>query len=127
MAYLYFPYKLVKSDDSVGLQYKLNNNNPVALNFGAEANANGPAASVDNINVAKVNLANLNFGENTIEFSVPMNKVAPMIGNMYITSDVANQGAVYNQIFGNTNSSSDAAATSVTVDMLKGYSLASDW
>nr|AAB50154.1 haemagglutinin [Mycoplasmoides gallisepticum S6] len=127
MAYLYFPYKLVKSDDSVGLQYKLNNNNPVALNFGSETNANGPAASVDNINVAKVNLANLNFGENTIEFSVPMNKVAPMIGNMYITSDVANQGAVYNQIFGNTNSSSDAAATSVTVDMLKGYSLASDW
>ncbi|QEX46123.1 FIVAR domain-containing protein [Mycoplasmoides gallisepticum] len=127
MAYLYFPYKLVKSGDSVGLQYKLNNNNPVALNFGAEANANGPAASVDNINVAKVNLANLNFGENKIEFSVPMNKVAPMIGNMYITSDVANQGAVYNQIFGNTNSSSDAAATSVTVDMLKGYSLASDW
>ncbi len=47
--------------------------------------------TVSDINVAKVTLSNLKFGSNTIEFSVStgegeMSKVAPMIGNMYLTS-----------------------------------------
>ncbi|OBU78740.1 hypothetical protein BAY37_03200 [Mycoplasmoides gallisepticum] len=85
--WLYFPYKLAKAADDVGLQYKLNSNETLApITFGDQANASGPAATVDNINVAKVRLTGLAFGKNTIEFSVPMGKVAPMIRNMYLTS-----------------------------------------
>ncbi|WP_391516946.1 hypothetical protein [Mycoplasmoides gallisepticum] len=89
--------------------------------------------TVSDINVAKVTLSNLKFGSNTIEFSVPMgqddmNKVAPMIGNIYITSsnDEANKKQIYDSIFGNT-SSQTANHTSVSVDLLKGYSLATSW
>ncbi|SYV94607.1 Mycoplasma haemagglutinin, partial [Mycoplasmoides gallisepticum] len=88
-----------------------------------------PTPTVADINIAKVTLSNLNFGTNTIEFSVPTtakegtSKVAPMIGNMYITSNDQNQRKIYNEIFGNTSNGS----TSVTVDLLKGYSLASGW
>ncbi|QMT98268.1 FIVAR domain-containing protein [Mycoplasma tullyi] len=85
--------------------------------------------TVDNINVAKIPLTNLNFGQNTIEFSLPTeptNKVAPLIGNMYITSNPDSQTKIYDQIFGNTATTSDNR-TSVTVDLLKGYGLASGW
>ncbi|WP_461220457.1 hypothetical protein MG1601_624 [Mycoplasmoides gallisepticum] len=81
------------------------------------------APTIDGINVAKVTLTDLKFGQNTLEFSVPSDKVAPMIGNMYITSNDQNQRKIYNEIFGNTSNDS----TSVTVDLLKGYSLASGW
>nr|AAF91414.1 adhesin pMGA1.3 [Mycoplasmoides gallisepticum] len=153
--YLYFPYKLVKTSDKVGLQYKLNQADPVAIQFSeAAATASAPAEtdgrqesaetatanekvnpmpSVNTINVAKVTLSNLKFGSNTIEFSVPMdqdnmNKVAPMIGNIYITSsnDEANKKQIYDSIFGNT-SSQTASQTSVSVDLLKGYSLTTSW
>ncbi|WP_350267106.1 hypothetical protein ABOD99_01110 [Mycoplasmoides gallisepticum] len=153
--YLYFPYKLAKTSDKVGLQYKLNQADPVAIQFSeAAATASAPAEtdgrqesaetttanekvnpmpSVNTINVAKVTLSNLKFGSNTIEFSVPMdqdnmNKVAPMIGNIYITSsnDEANKKQIYDSIFGNT-SSQTASQTSVSVDLLKGYSLATSW
>ncbi|QEX47148.1 FIVAR domain-containing protein [Mycoplasmoides gallisepticum] len=89
--------------------------------------------TVNDINVAKVTLSNLKFGSNTIEFSVQMdqdnmNKVAPMIGNMYITSsnDEVNKKQIYDSIFGNT-SLQTASQTSVSVDLLKGYSLATSW
>ncbi|MES3497598.1 hypothetical protein QMY45_03875, partial [Mycoplasmoides gallisepticum] len=92
-----------------------------------------PTPTVSDINVAKVTLSNLKFGSNTIEFSVPMgqddmNKVAPMIGNIYITSsnDEVNKKQIYDSIFGNT-SSQTANQTSVSVDLLKGYSLATSW
>ncbi|QEX45881.1 FIVAR domain-containing protein [Mycoplasmoides gallisepticum] len=92
-----------------------------------------PTPTVSDINVAKVTLSNLKFGSNTIEFSVPMgqdnmNKIAPMIGNIYITSsnDEANKKQIYDSIFGNT-SSQTANQTSVSVDLLKGYSLATSW
>ncbi|AHV85457.2 VlhA [Mycoplasmoides gallisepticum S6] len=92
-----------------------------------------PTPTVSDINVAKVTLSNLKFGSNTIEFSVPMgqddmNKVAPMIGNIYIASsnDEANKKQIYDSIFGNT-SSQTANQTSVSVDLLKGYSLATSW
>ncbi|WP_434340441.1 hypothetical protein [Mycoplasmoides gallisepticum] len=92
-----------------------------------------PTPTVSDINVAKVTLSNLKLGSNTIEFSVPMaqddmNKVAPMIGNIYITSsnDEANKKQIYDSIFGNT-SSQTANQTSVSVDLLKGYSLATSW
>ncbi|AFP76370.1 FIVAR domain-containing protein [Mycoplasmoides gallisepticum] len=81
------------------------------------------APTIDGINIAKVTLTDLKFGQNTLEFSVPSDKVAPMIGNMYITSNDQNQRKIYNEIFGNTSNDS----TSVTVDLLKGYSLASGW
>nr|AAA62417.1 haemagglutinin homologue [Mycoplasmoides gallisepticum S6] len=82
--------------------------------------------TVSDINIAKVTLSGLTFGENTIEFSVPEGKVAPMIGNMYLTSNSESQVKIYNEIFGNTSNSSDNS-TSVTVDLLTGYSLASGW
>ncbi|WVH36995.1 hypothetical protein SE856_02045 [Mycoplasmoides gallisepticum] len=129
MSYLYFPYKLVKTGDSekVGLQYTLNGNkNPVVITFGSGENDSGPAPTVADINVAKVKLSNLTLGINTIEFSVPEDKVAPMIGNMYLTSNPENQNKVYDAIFGNI-SSSTADSTTVTVDLLKGYSLAASW
>ncbi|AHB99627.1 VlhA.1.01 variable lipoprotein family protein [Mycoplasmoides gallisepticum S6] len=94
-----------------------------------EASAMNETPTVDGINVAKVTLTDLKFGSNTIELSVPTtaeegtSKVAPMIGNMYITSNDQNQRKIYNEIFGNTSNDS----TSVTVDLLKGYSLASGW
>ncbi|QEX45738.1 FIVAR domain-containing protein [Mycoplasmoides gallisepticum] len=197
-AFLYFPYKLVKAGEKVGLQYSLNGASSKEIQFktvtepqavpaqqgttatnssgsapsaqngqqspsspasvtpgqtstqAAETPASSPATSesstsadqtmptattmneaptVDSINVAKVTLTGLKFGKNTIEFSVPTGdstKVAPMIGNMYLTSNSGSQGKIYNEIFGNTSNSSDNS-TSVTVDLLTGYSLASDW
>ncbi|AAP56693.1 VlhA.5.08 variable lipoprotein family protein [Mycoplasmoides gallisepticum str. R(low)] len=127
--YLYFPYKLVKNSDSVGLQYKLNNiPTETAITFGNMQNANGPTATVDSINIAKVTLSNLNFGANKIEFSVPAEKVAPMIGNMYLTSsaDEANKQKIENSIFGNSVTTENNR-TIISVDALSGYSLASDW
>ncbi|WP_391516877.1 hypothetical protein [Mycoplasmoides gallisepticum] len=84
--------------------------------------------TVSDINVAKVTLSNLKFGSNTIEFSVPMNKVAPMIGNMYLTSSDSdvNKNKIYDDLFGN-NSVQQDNKTAVTVDLLKGYSLATSW
>ncbi|QMT98253.1 FIVAR domain-containing protein [Mycoplasma tullyi] len=89
------------------------------------------APTVSDIKIAKIALSNLKFNLNTIEFSVPemngetMMKVAPMIGNMYITSsdDETNKKLIYDSIFGNIQSQKDSQS-SVTVDLLKGYSLA---
>ncbi|WP_027122420.1 FIVAR domain-containing protein [[Mycoplasma] imitans] len=135
-AYLYFPYKLVKSADSssVALQYKLNNGEQQPITFAADGQQNGEATAnktptVSDINVAKVNLSGLKFGSNTIELSVPTEtaaKVAPMIGNMYITSNAQNSDKIYNDIFGNTLNTNDNSK-SVSVNLLTGYSLASGW
>ncbi|WP_329518483.1 hypothetical protein [Mycoplasmoides gallisepticum] len=103
--------------------------NLVADEVAAVNNEMNPTPTVDSINIAKVTLTGLAFGQNTIEFSVPTDqtdKVAPMIGNMFISSNSESQEKIYNQIFENTsNLSTDSR--SVTVDLLKGYSLASDW
>ncbi|MFN3044943.1 hypothetical protein ACK3C2_03895 [Mycoplasmoides gallisepticum] len=144
--YLYFPYKLVQTNDNVGLQYVLNNTTPKLVNFAtaqptassAEPSQVQPAAemmalanevpTVNDIKVAKVVLSDLKFGTNTIEFSVPTgddhtSKVAPMIGNMYLTANDQNVDKIYDDIFGNTAATQDNA-TEVSVDLLKGYSLA---
>ncbi|QMT98434.1 FIVAR domain-containing protein [Mycoplasma tullyi] len=165
IAYLYFPYKLVKNADSssLALQYKLNDSNPKAINFQSTQtasansvpshgetspdsapesgmtpetpvademttsnNATNPIPTVSDINVAKIKLTDLIFGENTLEFSLPTDmpaKVSPMIGNMYLTSNSESEDKIYNEIFGNTNEND----TSVTVDLLKGYGLTSAW
>ncbi|WP_434349338.1 hypothetical protein V2P54_03355 [Mycoplasmoides gallisepticum] len=169
--HLYFPYKLVKSDDAqnVGLQYTLNNKPAQRIEFapaqspssGGTAHASDPQSpraaatetdvsdsaegsqaqtdmssssmnktpTVSDINVASVTLSDLNFGANTIEFSVPMgdSMVAPMIGNMYITSNPLNVNQIYDDIFGNSLSNSTDQNKAVTVDLLKGYSLATNW
>ncbi|AFP80154.1 variably expressed lipoprotein and hemagglutinin (VlhA) family protein [Mycoplasmoides gallisepticum NC06_2006.080-5-2P] len=93
----------------------------------ASTSAVNSAPSVDKIKVAKIILSELKFGQNTIEFSVPtgQDKVAPMIGNMYISSTDKNDNLVYNDIFSNTLDKQDEP-TSVTVNLLKGYSLAAD-
>ncbi|WP_117273949.1 FIVAR domain-containing protein [Mycoplasmoides gallisepticum] len=145
-AYLYFPYKLVKTGDNVGLQYKLNGGDTKQINF-VQTPASGPsdgaaneeetmtspaemqsAPTVDDIKIAKVALSNLNFNSNTIEFSVPTGKVAPMIGNMYLTSSNSevNKNKIYDDIFGNTFNNENNP-TAITVDLLKGYSLAASW
>ncbi|QMT98274.1 FIVAR domain-containing protein [Mycoplasma tullyi] len=127
--YLYFPYKLVKNSDSenIGLQYKLNESEqPVAITFGSSETDSGDKPTVSDIKVAKIKLTNLIFGTNKLEFSVPTNKVAPMIGNMYLTSSLQNQNKVYDAIFGNTISTT-TDSTSIEVDILKGYSLTSSW
>ncbi|WP_208964626.1 FIVAR domain-containing protein [Mycoplasmoides gallisepticum] len=84
------------------------------------------APTIDGINVAKVTLTDLKFGQNTIEFSVPKDKVAPMIGNMYLTSSdsEANMKKIYDDLFGNSLATENNA---VTVDLLKGYSLAASY
>ncbi|WVH36333.1 hypothetical protein SE856_02630 [Mycoplasmoides gallisepticum] len=169
--HLYFPYKLVKSNDAqnVGLQYTLNNKPAQRIEFApaqstspgetapasspqspraaaTETDASGSAEgsqsqtdmnsssmnktpTVSDINVASVTLSDLNFGANTIEFSVPMgdSMVAPMIGNMYITSNPLNVNQIYDDIFGNSVSNSTDQNKAVTVDLLKGYSLATNW
>ncbi|AHV85411.2 VlhA.3.07 [Mycoplasmoides gallisepticum S6] len=127
--WLYFPYKLVKANDDVGLQYKLNSNETLTpIIFGEGTTTNGPAATVENINVAKVRLTGLAFGKNTIEFSAPMSKVAPMIGNMYLTSSdtETNKQNIENSIFGNSVTTENNI-TKISVDTLSAYSLASDW
>ncbi|QEX47347.1 FIVAR domain-containing protein [Mycoplasmoides gallisepticum] len=134
--YLYFPYKLVKTADAnnIGLQYKLNNGNVQQVEFATSTSANNttanPTPAVDEIKVAKIVLSGLRFGQNTIEFSVPngTEKVAPMIGNIYITSsnDEANKKQIYDSIFGNSVTTENNR-TIISVDALNGYSLASDW
>ncbi|WVH36500.1 hypothetical protein SE856_03490 [Mycoplasmoides gallisepticum] len=95
-----------------------------------ETTAMNEAPTVDSINVAKVTLTDLKFGQNTIEFSVPTDndKVAPMIGNMYLTSSDAetNKQNIENSIFGNSVTTENNR-TIISVDALNGYSLASDW
>ncbi|MES3497597.1 hypothetical protein QMY45_03870 [Mycoplasmoides gallisepticum] len=142
--------------DKVGLQYKLNEGSVQAITFASTTPASAvsepthtptemassnemsvanndmavvkeanPTPTVNDIKVAKVSLSNLNFGENTIEFSVPSGDgiVAPMIGNMYLTSNPANTDKIYNSIFGN----SIADNNTITVDLLKGYSLSTSY
>ncbi|OBU78457.1 FIVAR domain-containing protein [Mycoplasmoides gallisepticum] len=144
--------------NNIGLQYKLNDGNFEQINFApapteparstmpqtapenqtseenmTAASQLNPTPTVSDINVAKVTLSNLKFGSNAIEFSVPtgegeMSKVAPMIGNMYLTSSDSdvNKNKIYDDLFGN-NSVQQDNQTAVTVDLLKGYSLATSW
>ncbi|WP_391516863.1 hypothetical protein [Mycoplasmoides gallisepticum] len=128
-AFLYFPYKLIKDADSakLGLQYKLNENtNPVVLSFGTADTDNGKTPTVSDINVAKVALSGLKYGPNTLVFTVPDNKVAPMIGNMYLTTsdNEVNKQLIENSIFGNEVATDNK--NSITVNFLTGYSLATD-
>ncbi|ADC31148.1 variably expressed lipoprotein and hemagglutinin (VlhA) family protein [Mycoplasmoides gallisepticum str. F] len=127
--YLYFPYKLVNTSDQMklGLEYKLNDaTEPSTITFGSEQTMNGKTPTVNDINVAKVTLANLKFGSNKIEFSVPAEKVSPMIGNMYLSSSPNNWNKIYDDIFGNSVTTENNR-TIISVDALNGYSLASDW
>ncbi|QMT98277.1 FIVAR domain-containing protein [Mycoplasma tullyi] len=89
------------------------------------------APTVDDIKLAKIPLTNLNFGQNTLEFSVPKNDqdpatVAPMIGNMYLTSSEQNLDKIYDDLFGSKSSQQDNKTT-VSVDLLKGYGLGASY
>ncbi|QMT98431.1 hypothetical protein H3143_02940 [Mycoplasma tullyi] len=137
----------------VGLQYKLNEGSETPISFmptatsaqpasraaeapssdqASDSNQNmavatqtNPTPTVDDIKVAKITLTNLKFGKNTVEFSVPNgdNMVAPMIGNMYLTSNQNSTDEIYDSIFGNSLSDNN----SVTVDILNGYSLSASY
>ncbi|MDC4163695.1 hypothetical protein LNO75_03865 [Mycoplasma sp. T363T] len=116
-AVLYLPYKAAKQDEisNLSLKYKLNSetdlkNIPIA------------DAKVDEIKIAKIDLSGLKFGENKISFSTEMNKVSPMIGNIYITTPEASTDKVYDDIFGNIKDSSKP--NEITVNFAKGYGLA---
>ncbi|QEX47270.1 FIVAR domain-containing protein [Mycoplasmoides gallisepticum] len=96
-----------------------------------EASAMNETPTVSDINVAKVTLTDLKFGENKIEFSITTgvsNKVAPMIGNMYLTSSdtEANRDKIYDDLFGSKLVEQNNQTT-VSVDLLKGYSLATSF
>ncbi|WP_208964640.1 FIVAR domain-containing protein [Mycoplasmoides gallisepticum] len=135
-AYLYFPYKLVKQADSdkVELQYKLNDGAPIQVNFASsetiENTEMNPAPAVNKINVAKVMLTGLNNGTNKVEFSVPTTdnsnpKVAPMIGNIYLTSSPDNKNQIYNSIFGNEPTTDNPNV--ININLVTGYGLAADY
>ncbi|MDC4182793.1 Vmc-like lipoprotein signal peptide domain-containing protein [Mycoplasma bradburyae] len=115
-ATLYFPYKLIKEEDKskLSLKYKLNDNtiNDVDVS----------QAKVDEISVAKIDLTDLNFGENKIAFSTEMGKAAPMMGNIYIASTDKTSDEVHNDIFG--NKVDFVNNKQITVDLVKGYGLA---
>ncbi|MDC4182794.1 Vmc-like lipoprotein signal peptide domain-containing protein [Mycoplasma bradburyae] len=116
-ATLYFPYKAAKSGqskDNLSLKYKLNNKTEMSFDL--------TNIKVDGIEVAKIQLSDLNFGQNKISFSTENGKKAPMIGNMYIATTDTTLDAVYNNIFGNKVDSSNH--NSITVDLVKGYGLA---
>ncbi|MDC4183940.1 Vmc-like lipoprotein signal peptide domain-containing protein, partial [Mycoplasma bradburyae] len=122
-ATLYFPYKASKSSDiqtdgtsenKLTLKYKLNDE--------TFKNIEVSNAKVDSIEVAEINLNNLKFGDNTISFKTEMNKVAPMIGNIYISSTNMSKNAVYDDIFGNEKN--DQNSNIITVNLAKGYGLA---
>ncbi|AHB99508.1 VlhA.1.01 variable lipoprotein family protein [Mycoplasmoides gallisepticum S6] len=143
--------------DKVALEYKLNESTVKTIDFAPSQTSpvpsdatreNNPSTAapaqgsteinssptLDDIKIAKVTLSNLKFGSNTIEFSVPtqaegeMPKVAPMIGNMYLTSSDSdvNKNKIYDDLFGNNSVQGDNQ-TAVTVDLLKGYSLATNY
>ncbi|MDC4181757.1 hypothetical protein [Mycoplasma bradburyae] len=117
-ATLYLPYKLVKanqSNDNISLKYKLNDNEELK-------NVDVSKAKVDSIEVAKVQLTGLNFGNNKISFMTESGKSAPMIGNIYIAANDTTADAVYNNIFGNQIDSMNP--NKITVDFAKGYGLA---
>ncbi|MDC4181768.1 Vmc-like lipoprotein signal peptide domain-containing protein [Mycoplasma bradburyae] len=117
-AYLFFPYKAIKNDqkgDNLSLKYKLNNEEQFVT-------IDVSAAKVDDISIAKVNLSNLNFGMNKITFTTEENKIAPMIGNMYITASEESSNLVYNDIFGNEITTDNP--DEITVNFAKGYGLA---
>ncbi|MFN3044955.1 hypothetical protein ACK3C2_03970, partial [Mycoplasmoides gallisepticum] len=135
-AYLYFPYKLVNASDEskLGLEYKLNDAaQATAITFGDGEATNGKTPTVNDINIAKITLTDLKFGENKIEFSIPTTsgsettKVAPMIGNMYLTSDSEKVNDIYNDIFGNSAIAENNSQKTISIDLLKGYSLAAGW
>ncbi|MDC4183939.1 Vmc-like lipoprotein signal peptide domain-containing protein [Mycoplasma bradburyae] len=118
-ATLYFPYKATKADqvsNMLSLKYKLNNTQEWKT-------INVADAKVDSIEIATVNLSGLNFGENKISFSTDKDKIAPMIGNIYISINETSKNDVYNNIFGNEKDEQNP--NKVTVNFAKGYSLAS--
>ncbi|MDC4183466.1 Vmc-like lipoprotein signal peptide domain-containing protein [Mycoplasma bradburyae] len=121
-AKLYFPYKASKNSDT---QMNGTSNNKLSLKYklngGDFVNIDVSNAKVDSIDVAEVNLDNLNFGENVISFSTEMNKTAPMIGNIYISSSDADKNGILNDIFGNKKDEHNP--NKITVNFVEGYAL----
>ncbi|UTS70537.1 Vmc-like lipoprotein signal peptide domain-containing protein [Mycoplasma bradburyae] len=121
-AKLYFPYKASKNSDT---QMDGTSNNKLSLKYklngGDFVNIDVSNAKVDSIEVAEVNLDKLNFGENVISFSTEMNKTAPMIGNIYISSSDANKNEILNNIFGNKKDEHNP--NKITVNFVEGYAL----
>ncbi|UTS70531.1 Vmc-like lipoprotein signal peptide domain-containing protein [Mycoplasma bradburyae] len=113
---LYFPYKLVKSNDrnNLSLKYKLNDSEAKDINL--------DEPKVDEIKVAKIPLENLKLGDNKISFTTDSGKVSPMIGNMYISSLDTNENQIYNDIFGTEYDEQNP--DKITVNFAKGYGLA---
>ncbi|MDC4182098.1 hypothetical protein [Mycoplasma bradburyae] len=116
---MWFPYKSylsTQNTNNLGLQYKLNN----GPNQNIENITN---AVVDDIKVCEVSLSGLNFGSNTISFSVPDGKENPMIGNMYITisNSEEEKNKVYDSIFASEKGLTNPNA--ISVNFVKGYGL----
>ncbi|MDC4183467.1 hypothetical protein [Mycoplasma bradburyae] len=119
-AKLYFPYKAITTEQGsnpstkLSLNYKLNNDEVKSIDL--------TKAKVDAIEIAEIELTNLNFGLNKISFTTEAEKAAPMIGNIYITKSDKNPNDVYDDIFGNERTNDNP--NQITVNFVKGYGLA---
>ncbi|MDC4182608.1 hypothetical protein [Mycoplasma bradburyae] len=99
---LIFPYKIYSntnrivgnSNQNVQLSIKLNEQ---------DVQASFTDARSDSISLAQIQLSNVRFGENKLTFSVPNNKVNPVIGNMYILSNNNNLNTVVNNLNSQVN------------------------
>ncbi|UTS70536.1 Vmc-like lipoprotein signal peptide domain-containing protein [Mycoplasma bradburyae] len=119
-AKLYFPYKAITTDQAsspttkLSLNYKLNNSEVKSVDL--------TKAKVDGIEIAKIELTNLNFGLNKISFTTEADKSTPMIGNIYIANSDKNPADIYDDIFGNERAKDNP--NQITVNFVKGYGLA---
>ncbi|MDC4163694.1 hypothetical protein LNO75_03860 [Mycoplasma sp. T363T] len=117
-ATLFFPYKAIKNDlkgDKLSLKYKLNDQEEFA-------DINVSNAEVDNIKIARIDLNDLNFGQNKITFTTEQNKVSPMIGNMYISISDKSLSYIQDDIFGNIKDVNKP--DQITINFAKAYGLA---
>ncbi|MDC4163503.1 hypothetical protein LNO75_02795 [Mycoplasma sp. T363T] len=119
-AKLYFSYKAITTDQAtspttkLSLNYKLNNSEVKSVDL--------TKAKVDGIEIAEIELTNLNFGLNKISFTTEADKSAPMIGNIYIANSDKNPADIYDDIFGNERAKDNP--NQITVNFVKGYGLA---
>ncbi|MDC4184285.1 hypothetical protein [Mycoplasma bradburyae] len=119
-AILYLPVKYFLSSqtrENTGLQYQVNQKQIIDLNDQLQD------LSIEDIKILKINLTDLNWGDNNIKLIMPSEKTSiPAIGNAYISLDSSSENLVYNSIFGNEIDPHNQ--NKITVNFIKGYGIA---
>ncbi|MDC4182100.1 hypothetical protein [Mycoplasma bradburyae] len=119
-AILYLPVKYFLSSqtrENTGLQYQVNQKQIIDLNDQLQD------LSIEDIKILKINLTDLNWGNNNIKLIMPSEKTSiPAIGNAYISLDSSSENLVYNSIFGNEIDPHNQ--NKITVNFIKGYGIA---